>query len=238
MSELSPDKRSNDGTAATFSLVPSTFDYAALASEVTTMLQKLAVAIRARGAETIIAIGFDLIQAKTALGHGKFGAWLDAEFGWSERTAQNYMRAAEVFGVKSETVAVLPPTVVYRLAAPSTPPAVREQIIVRVEAGERPPTAEIIDLVQRARQEAQIKRVSLRKRKAVQRRAACRKTDLEQHRQRQEQRQAEETAAEKRVTASLLAKFGADELAELIEDLDKTWWDSSLAAHLRDWGEL
>src|SRR2546430_330934 len=40
-----------------------------------------------RTAGDILAIGADLIRAKELLGHGNFGAWLDAEFGLSRRTA-------------------------------------------------------------------------------------------------------------------------------------------------------
>jgi hypothetical protein len=36
----------------------------------------------------MIQAGADLIRAKELLGHGRFGAWLDAEFGMSHRTAQ------------------------------------------------------------------------------------------------------------------------------------------------------
>jgi hypothetical protein len=55
------------------------------------------------------------------LGHGNFLPWIEAEFGMSEWTARNFMRVAEEFGGKSGTVPDLPPTVLYQLAAPSTP---------------------------------------------------------------------------------------------------------------------
>jgi hypothetical protein len=45
----------------------------------------------------IIEIGADLIRVKDALGHGRFSKWLQGEFGWTDRTARNYLRAAEVF---------------------------------------------------------------------------------------------------------------------------------------------
>jgi hypothetical protein len=51
---------------------------------------------------------------------GNFLPWIEAEFGMHENTARNFMRVAEMFG-KSTTVVDLPPTVLYALAAPSTP---------------------------------------------------------------------------------------------------------------------
>ena len=41
--------------------------------------------------EDIIDVGNDLLAVKEALPHGQFGPWLKAEFGWSERSAQNFM---------------------------------------------------------------------------------------------------------------------------------------------------
>ena len=100
------------------------FDYADLDSSMADRLKEAAEEIRAcqrRQSLSIVKIGIKLISVKTSLDHGHFGSWLRQEFGWSERTAQNYMRAAEVFETKSETVAYLPASLIYRLAAPSTP---------------------------------------------------------------------------------------------------------------------
>ena len=46
----------------------------------------------------VIAIGFELIAAKKQVGHGNWAEWLQNEFEWDIRTAQNYMRVAERFG--------------------------------------------------------------------------------------------------------------------------------------------
>jgi hypothetical protein len=89
------------------------------------------------------------------LSHGQFGRWLSAEFGWSERTAQRFLQAAEVFGSKADTVSVLEPTAIYALSAKSTPPTVRDAVVARLEAGERPALAEIKAEVAAARKEAQ-----------------------------------------------------------------------------------
>ncbi|HLH23292.1 MAG TPA: hypothetical protein VK066_12275 [Chloroflexota bacterium] len=50
----------------------------------------------------------------------RIAAWQRAEFGWSERTARNFMEVAERF--KSAKFADLPaPSVLYLLAQPNTP---------------------------------------------------------------------------------------------------------------------
>jgi hypothetical protein len=65
------------------------------------------------------------------------------EVALSERSAQNHMRVAEEFDGKSATVADLPPTVVYKLAAKTVPPEVRQDILRQLEHDDRPSPAEI-----------------------------------------------------------------------------------------------
>jgi hypothetical protein len=87
--------------------------------------------------EDIIATGLELIEAKGKLRHGKFKQWLRDEFAWTDRTARRYMTVAQVFGRKTDIVSVLPAQTLYRLAAPTTPQEVRDELLARVEAGER-----------------------------------------------------------------------------------------------------
>jgi hypothetical protein len=65
--------------------------------------------------------------------------WLKDEFGWTDRTALNFIR---VYGMaqKSERLSDLsfPMESLYLLAAPSTPEEVREDAVERAENGERP----------------------------------------------------------------------------------------------------
>jgi DUF3102 family protein len=85
----------------------------------------------------LIRMGMTLHGAKAHLPHGQFGAWLKAEFDMSERSAENYMSVAQAFGSKSETVADLPPTLLYKLAARSSPQQIREKVVADLEAGKR-----------------------------------------------------------------------------------------------------
>jgi len=210
------------------------YDYRSLDSKTAESLRQIANRIRKRGAATIISTGVDLREAKATLGHGHFHAWLDAEFGWSERTAQNYMQAAAVFGSKSETVADVPPVVIYKLAAPSTPPAVRKAVLGRLKAGNLPTKAEVDKLVAEARQEAKIERLPPKKRAATRRKIAASKNKFEQHRREQERQLAEEKAAQQRIAERLLSKFDAADLAQLIAELKAIWWGETLAVILRE----
>jgi Protein of unknown function (DUF3102) len=96
--------------------------------------------------KSIIAIGEALRDAKLHLGHGKFGEWVVAECGFTIRSAQNYMRAAELTD-KSEIVSLLNPAAIYRLAKPTTPPDVVARVLVMLETGIVPTEPEIIGLI-------------------------------------------------------------------------------------------
>ena len=96
------------------------FDYGALdsnsAASAQRAAQKIRSGLRAQGL-AVIEVGRELLVVKALLQHGQFTAWLEAEFGLSERTAQRYMRVAEVFGAKADSVSDLPTTTLHQLAA-------------------------------------------------------------------------------------------------------------------------
>jgi hypothetical protein len=87
-----------------------------------------------------LEIGADLNRAKALVGHGKFGAWLDAEFGLSRRSAEQFMAAARRFGARSEVVSHLPAGAVLELSAPSVP----DELVERVMSGEVQPSVAAI----------------------------------------------------------------------------------------------
>jgi DUF3102 family protein len=121
-------------------------------------LAEHADAIRALGKQTvanIIEIGCRLTDAKNIAGHGNWLPWLDREFGWKEQTARNFMRAYEL-SLKSPKFAdlALPLSGLYLLAAPSTPPEARDEIIERAEAGEALPVAEVKRVVEKHKDHA------------------------------------------------------------------------------------
>jgi len=106
------------------------FDYAAIGDpDVERQVREATVKIREMQRAALVDIGRELIAVKAALPHGAFLAWVESSFGWSQRTAVNMMQVATEFGSKWETVSHLPKAVIYKLAAPSTPPTVREAVL-------------------------------------------------------------------------------------------------------------
>lgn len=203
---------------------PVAFDYSALSDEIASEARSVAERIRARHQSQIAAIietGRDLASIKESLGHGHFGPWLEAEFGWSARTAQRYMQTLLLDG-KSDTVSYLPPTALFAITAASTPAPVRLAIIERSEAGEKVDPIEVRDLVKEAkareREERQIERLPVRKqrdrRKASERRAETERQRIEAHNDR--------VAAEREAAleaAQMVEKALGDELPAFIEKL-------------------
>lgn len=93
----------------------------------------------------IIEIGNLLMQAKSMLPHGEFQDWAERDLNIKPRSAQNYMRAAQFVQDKYETVAHLPPAILYKLAAPNAP----AEIVQKVVSGETRDPDEITKAVER-----------------------------------------------------------------------------------------
>jgi hypothetical protein len=117
------------------------FDYGQLEPEVRTVAVEAAAKIRLLGrqaTESIVAIGEELSKVKERLPHGAWLPWIKAEFGWPERQAQRLMRVHAAF--KSDKLSDLAPidvSALYLLAAPKTPPEVRDMAMAKAAAGER-----------------------------------------------------------------------------------------------------
>lgn len=116
------------------------FDYAALDQSDRDAVREAGVRIRlrmARTAQDIIEIGRDLIAVKERVGHGGFIRWIEAEFGMSDQSAANFMNVVRRFGGEIPNGLEFKPSVLYALAAPSTPQHVVEEVVERAESGER-----------------------------------------------------------------------------------------------------
>jgi hypothetical protein len=87
--------------------------------------------------EDIVHIGCRLKEAKDIVGHGGWGKWLQTEFGWSEDTAQNFMRVYGLSKNRNFRDLEIAPSALYLLAKPSTPEAVRDKVFDAAEAGEK-----------------------------------------------------------------------------------------------------
>ena len=117
------------------------FDYGSLGLVEQQHLQQKAVEIKERlqrSAQDIWEIGQRLVEVRSHLKHGQFELWLKAEFGWSRRTAYNFISIYETFD-KSATVAQINATTsaLYSMAAPSTSETVRSELLEREQQGER-----------------------------------------------------------------------------------------------------
>ncbi len=111
------------------------FNYDSLAPADAKVAKIAAKRIRGKMTGNVISIGEDLRSVKGKLSHGHFGAWLRAEFGMTQRTAQRYMAAARLADDCDE-VAHLSPSALHALSAPTTPKSARAKIIGRLQAGE------------------------------------------------------------------------------------------------------
>jgi hypothetical protein len=142
-------------------LVVVGFNYDLLETKLADKVRSAADRIRERVKKTvedIIEVGNDLLAVKEALPHGQFLPWVKAEFGWSERSAQNFMSVAEKF--KSAKIADLPiqPSAAYLLAAPSVPDEAREKAVEKAEAGEEITFAAAREIVAEARKKKRPRR--------------------------------------------------------------------------------
>jgi N6-adenosine-specific RNA methylase IME4 len=82
----------------------------------------------------ILEVGNKLIAVKDAIGHGHFGSWIAAEFKMSADTAGRFMNVARRLG-HIPHVAEFEPSVLYAMAAPSTPDHVIREVVERHAAG-------------------------------------------------------------------------------------------------------
>jgi hypothetical protein len=122
------------------------FSYGSLPAEVATTVQGATERIRLRmkrTVEDIIEIGQELLAVKDALPHGQFGEWLKLEFEMTEMTAQRFMQVADRFGGKTNKLLDFKPSVLYLLAAPSTPDEVVKKAIDVADAGNTVTNADV-----------------------------------------------------------------------------------------------
>lgn len=116
------------------------FDYRQIEEQYRDDVKVAAQTIRAQGhamRKSILTIGRRLVEVKGMLPHGVFGEWITAEFGMSERMSQNIMNVAREYEGKSEIVSFLSDTVLYLLAAPSTPEEARIKVEEAALNGEK-----------------------------------------------------------------------------------------------------
>ena len=199
------------------------FDYAVLNEAQAQEARATAERIRSRMKANIIENGLDLIGVKAQIGHGAFGSWIKAEFGMDEKTAQNYMRAASVFGGNSEIVSVLPSTIIYKLAAKTTPETIREDVLRQIGEGQRPKPAVIRQAIDDAKQQEKERQEAEKEAARLAKLTDEQRAELEKKAKRQRRTREQREAEAARERAEWKAKrerqeHAAQEAAELLAD--------------------
>lgn len=202
------------------------FDYGAMDQETADEARAMVARVRLRVKSYYMDTGRELMSMKDRLNHGLFQRWVEAEMGMTPRTALNMMQAAAEFGHKSETVSHLPAAVLYKLAAPSTPATVRDEIVSRLEKGEAL-TPKAIDLrlrevrgdVRQAKADAKLAPEE-RKRQAQAKKAAEARRQREHEKSQQEHKERQEwKAAATQEVAQILASRLDDKAFKEVIDL-------------------
>lgn len=135
------------------------FDYGTLDLDTRSFVQTKTVEIRIlvkQTAQGIIEIGQRLIEVKERLEHGKFLPWIKNEFGWSEKTAVDWMNVTKTFkSVPGTDLSMFQAKALYLLSAPSTPEPAREEALILAESGEKITHAKAQELVAKYKAEAE-----------------------------------------------------------------------------------
>jgi hypothetical protein len=139
------------------------YDYLTIDEVDREAVKEAAIAIKMhqrRAAENLIAIGQHLNDVKGMLPHGKFEDWVEGEFGYGLRLAQEWMAVARRFdpsAAKNEDLAVrvlailqdksaqnalLTPSVIRMLAAKSVPDSAIEEVLAIAETQDEPVSVE------------------------------------------------------------------------------------------------
>lgn len=115
------------------------FDYEALDIIIRSSLQQRAEKIRSYSRRYVVEVGRELAEARDELRHNKAGGfegWVALEFGWSRRTAYNFISAYEAFGNCANFAQLeIADSAIYLLAPASED--IRNEAIQRAEAGEK-----------------------------------------------------------------------------------------------------
>ena len=130
-------------------LIQTGFDYAALPVDSALTARAAAERIKLRlkrTVEDIIEIGRELTAVKEEFPHGKFLPWIAAEFEMTQSIAYNFMQVNDRFGGdKLMNFISFKPSVLYALAAPSTPDAVIDKAVEKAESGAKVTVLDVKD---------------------------------------------------------------------------------------------
>ena len=151
------------------------FGYEFLSPQKRTIVQQCTGEIKERlrrTARDVWEVGKKLVEVRSQLEHGQFESWLSAEFGWSRRTAYNFINVYKAFSDSSNFAQLdIAASALYKLAAPSTPKSVRQEILDKAQKGEKITNKQINQVLTVARQssiEKKVRPISLPSQKILQ----------------------------------------------------------------------
>jgi hypothetical protein len=117
-----------------------TFDYGAVGTDIAQKLKGIVDTLRnkfQRSSDEVIGTGRLLLEAKKALGHGRYLQWLDDEVGLPRSTAARLTRTASLFrGVTPNALGRIEVTAMYLLSCDRCPQHLREWILEQAEDGD------------------------------------------------------------------------------------------------------
>ncbi|MBA2400593.1 MAG: DUF3102 domain-containing protein [Bradyrhizobium sp.] len=205
-------------------LVRDRFNYDVLTDDLATTLRASAgriLRLTSTATETIMEIGRELILAREQIDHGGFELWIEHELSIGMRTAQNYMSVARLADDqgKSATVALLPPSTAYRLAAKSTPAEIRDYIIRRAEVGEIVTDGTVRDMITKKKSNKKVL-IQRTHSKAEHRKKSkkIREREVREHLERQARERLREEKKDQ-TASSIVRKLGRENVATLLEEI-------------------
>jgi hypothetical protein len=213
------------------------FNYSTLQDEVASNLRLQAVRIKERigkATQDLIDIGRDLQAARQHLERGQFITWVEAEVGIPARSAQNYMAMARLADDQGETVSLLSPRAVQRLAAKSAPSEVVQEVLARARSGDVLPEGTVSKLISHAKlQKRETERraaLDAKRRKEPKKKREAREERERRWQEEQQQRKLQENEA----VETLIEALGVDGVALVVKVFSDTWNFSNLVDALRE----
>jgi Protein of unknown function (DUF3102) len=132
------------------------FDYEALPLQKRSVIHQWTIEIKERLRHTALIIweiGHRLVQVRSQLESRQFCSWLKFEFGWSQRTAYNFINVYKAFPEFANFAKIeISISSLYLLAAPSTPQEIRSQFLDMATAGEKISNKTIQEAIKKAKQ--------------------------------------------------------------------------------------
>jgi hypothetical protein len=120
--------------------------------------------LRQQATEHAVEIGRELLRVKASLPHGVFAKWVEKACEFKIRTAQDLMKLAREADSNAQLVALMVPSTLRVYLSKTTPPAVRNTILARLENGERVSRNDLHSAISAARSNRGAGRVAAQKR--------------------------------------------------------------------------